>query len=200
MIDAGLPCIFVPASSVLGTADPETIANSLRRRPDELDADTALHARLEQIREACGRSFPRLAEVFSISAPKICIVAPPFSYITTGGDRVEAEKIDCVIRAVSVGDFHRTVPATMLSALAVARAMPGSIVTRASLDRPQPKIGGAKEMTEDGTKCIIHVGQPAGISESSVVLNKDGLPTSISYVRTARCLFRGDVFVPSALS
>lgn len=159
-----------------------------------MDSDTLLHARLEQLRTACSQGFPFLAKVFSISAPKICIVSPPFSYTTTGGEAVDSADVDCVIRAVSVGNFHRTVPATMLSALAVARAIPGSVVAKESVDRLWSGSGDVKSVS--GNTRTIRVGQPAGVSEASVMLNKEGSPTSIVYTRTARCLFRGEVLVP----
>lgn len=196
-VDAGLPCIFIPAASILGTVDPQEISALLRRRPDELDSDTALHARLEQLRAACSQAFPLLAKAFSISAPKICIVSTPFTYSTTGGNTIEADDVDCVVRAVSVGNFHRTVPATMLSALAVARALPGSVVDNESIARPWSRSAAAKGV--DGSRSTVRVGQPAGISEASVALSKEGLPTSIAYTRTARCLFRGDVQVPTSI-
>lgn len=103
--------------------------------------------------------------------------------------------MDCRIRAVSVGNFHRTVPATMLSALAVAHALPGTIVAQQSQRaRPASPLDAAANKT-----LTIRVGQPAGLSEATAVLDgQTGLPMSIQYLRTARRIMDGHVLVPSS--
>jgi 2-methylaconitate cis-trans-isomerase PrpF len=94
------------------------------------------------------------------------------------------------IRAVSVGNFHRTVPATMLSALAVAGALRGSIVASqyAASSVAQGPVAAGDTRT-------ITVGHPAGLSRATAILGKDGMPASVAYVRTARRLFQGEVLV-----
>lgn len=197
VVHAGLPCIFVPAASVipqsgdLSSLDPEEL---LTLTPSELDSNLPLGTRLESIRRAAGHQFPTLVSGFSGSQPKICVVGPPDSCFTTSGDYISADSIDCAIRAVSVGNFHRTVPATMLSALAVARALPGTVVAQAC-----PPTSTVLDKTSGKTTITIRVGQPAGVSEASVVLDSSGNPASILYVRTARCIMRGDVYVPHSI-
>ncbi|KAF9521118.1 hypothetical protein BS47DRAFT_1370235 [Hydnum rufescens UP504] len=110
----------------------------------------------------------------------ICVVGPPTPYTSAAGQAIRSEDMDCAIRAVSVGNFHRTVPATMLSALAVAGALQGSIVA---------SHGNARTIT---------VGHPAGVSHATTTLSRDGIPASIAYVRTARRLFQGEVLVRDA--
>lgn len=103
--------------------------------------------------------------------------------------------MDCRIRAVSVGNFHRTVPATMLSALAVARALPGTTVTQQC---QQTRSVSLLDATGNKTSTI-RVGQPAGLSEATAVLDGEtGLPISIQYLRTARRIMNGHVLVPSS--
>lgn len=95
--------------------------------------------------------------------------------------------MDIRIRAVSVGNFHRTVPATMLSALAVARALKGSIISQQC--RGNEMEGSQQEVVET------RVGQPAGVSAASVSV-RGGKPESIVYMRTARRIMEGSVLVP----
>ena len=168
--------------------------------PADLDADNSLRTRLESIRRMIGTTFAPLKPFFSESQPKICIVGPPAPYTSTSGALIPADAVDCRIRAVSVGNFHRTVPATMLSALAVARTIRGTIVERQC--RSISNTGGSTS----GTSLLfwkrantIRVGQPAGVSEATATLNDWGQPESILYVRTARCIMTGYVLIPQSI-
>jgi 2-methylaconitate cis-trans-isomerase PrpF len=168
--------------------------------PADLDADIWLRTRLESIRHMVGATFASLTPFFSESQPKICIVGPPASYTSTSGALIPADTVDCRIRAVSVGNFHRTVPATMLSALAVARAVGGTIVEEQC--RTISNLGGSTGGTSLllGKKAsTIKVGQPAGVSKATATLDELGRPESILYVRTARRLMAGHVLVPQSI-
>lgn len=114
-------------------------------------------------------------------------------------------EMDLLIRAVSVGNLHRTVPATCLSALAVGRALPQSTIELAL----QAGMGESRVKRErDGEEGIlsIRVGQPAGVSEASVKVRPATpgerakallqVPESIVYYRTARRIIEGWVDVP----
>lgn len=136
---------------------------------------------MELLRVAASRLTPQLSHTLSPSAPKICIVWPSAGYTTTGGVKVNADQVDVVVRGVSVGNFHRTIPATMLSALAVAAATPGSIVHQAM----------GKSVSED--QVVIRAGHPAGVARATVGLDESQAPRSIVYERTARRLFQGQV-------
>lgn len=46
---------------------------------------------------------------------------------------------------------------------------------------------------------IIRVGQPAGVSEATAILDESGHPESILYVRTARRIMTGHVLVPQSI-
>ena len=202
VIDAGLPTIFVASSSLASVVDPSALP---RMSPSELDANEGLMALLDALRNAAAALTPALQRALSPSAPKICIVhpTPREGYASTGGEVVRAEDMDVLIRAVSVGNLHRTVPATCLSALAAGRAFPGSTIEAAV----QAGWKGTKgeEGEEDGVVSI-RVGQPAGVSEASVKVRPAtkeeqarGLlkvPESIVYYRTARRIIEGYVDVP----
>lgn len=188
IINAGLPTIFVPSSAIPSTILARSSLPS--QTPSELDANTGLMSLLDAIRSASAGLTPFLSRTLSPSAPKICIVHPPqgAEYVTTGDVRVPADDMDLLIRAVSVGNIHRTVPATCLSALACARAFPRSTVQQ-----------NARPTREQGQIRSITVGQPAGLSSASIRVADDGVPQSIVYYRTARRIIQGLVDLPPSL-
>ncbi|KDQ11006.1 hypothetical protein BOTBODRAFT_163318 [Botryobasidium botryosum FD-172 SS1] len=191
VIDAGLPVIFIPYTALFSSP------SSLVVPPADLDASAQTMALIESIRRAASNVTPKLAAVFSSAAPKVCIVAPRMGYQTTGGHAVDADDIDLVIRAVSVGNIHRTVPATTLSALAVGAAYPNSVIAEAISASPRRSRDSPGHA--DGNMVSVVVGQPAGTSAASAKLTTvsgEQRPTSINYLRTARRLFQGQVLVP----
>ncbi|CBQ71334.1 conserved hypothetical protein [Sporisorium reilianum SRZ2] len=202
IINAGLPTIFVASSSLTSVLDPASLPTL---SPSDLDANAPLMTLLDKLRVAAAELTPFLQKTLSPSAPKICIVhpTPQAGYTTTGGQRVAAEEMDVLIRAVSVGNLHRTVPATCLSALAAGRAFPLSTIEQAV------QAGRQKKDESTGDIVSIRVGQPAGVSEASVKVaspteadQAKGLtriPESIVYYRTARRIIEGFVDVPHAL-
>ncbi|CDU24306.1 uncharacterized protein SPSC_03377 [Sporisorium scitamineum] len=203
IINAGLPTIFISSSSLSPILDPSLLSTL---SPSDLDANTPLMTLLDKLRIAAAGLTPFLQETLSPSAPKICVVhpTPESGYTTTGGQHVQAQEMDVLIRAVSVGNLHRTIPATCLSALAAGRAFPLSTIEQAVQAGTHHKQEASK-----GDIVSIRVGQPAGVSEASVKVNPatqaDGakgltrLPESIVYYRTARRIIEGFVHVPRAL-
>ncbi|EST07353.1 PrpF protein [Kalmanozyma brasiliensis GHG001] len=201
IINAGLPTIFISSSSLSAVLDPSQLASL---SPSDLDADIPLMTLLDQLRTASAALTPFLQKTLSPSAPKICIVHPtPVSgYTTTGGSSVSAQEMDVLIRAVSVGNLHRTVPATCLSALAAGRAFPQSTIEQTV------QAGNRAKGEQDGIVSI-RVGQPAGVSEASVKVRPAtqtelsqgfiSIPESIVYFRTARRIIEGFVDVPHSL-
>lgn len=159
LVDAGLPNIFVEPSS-LGLSD-----DLLKRPAAELDATPGLHDTLERVRVA-------VAAAHGIEctrpSPKIVLVG-----------RSPAGDADVVVRAVSTGDFHRTVPGTSLSALALAGSIDGTVVAR---------LAGVAD--RDG---LLRVRHPAGVAEARV-RTRDG-KSAICMTRTAREIMRGHVLV-----
>ena len=159
VVDAGLPNIFVEPAS-LGLSD-----DLLDRSAADLDATPDLHAVLERARVA-------IAAAHGIEctrpSPKIILVG-----------RSSAEDCDVVVRAVSTGDFHRTVPGTTLSALALAGSIDGTVVAKL-----------ATAADRDG---LLRVRHPAGVAEARV-RTRDG-KSAVCQTRTARQIFAGHVFV-----
>lgn len=62
------------------------------------------------------------------SAPKISWVAPPVPYTSSAGDAIPAADIDIVARVVSMRQLHHAFTGTGAIALAVAAAIPDTIV------------------------------------------------------------------------
>ncbi|CCO31874.1 putative protein yraM [Rhizoctonia solani AG-1 IB] len=176
IIDTGLPVIFISADRLLNLVSSK---HTIESSPVALDTDTSVVDLIEKVR-AAGATYAGIP--FSSAAPKVCLVGPT------------CKDADLMIRAVSVGNFHRTVPATTLSALASAAAIPGTIVQTMSPSHTRtPNVGDVVPLT------IVH---PAGTASASVKIGSvDGVvrPEAIVYMRTARLLFAGSVAVPESI-
>ncbi|GAC1657416.1 MAG: 2-methylaconitate cis-trans isomerase PrpF [Candidatus Dormibacteraceae bacterium] len=187
MVDAGNPCVMVAA------ADLGLTATAL---PDELNADPVALARLEAVR-AAGAVAMGLAETVEQatrdrpSVPKIAFLAVPAPYRTTGGTMVAAAAVDVLVRMVSMGRVHHTLPGTGAVALAAGCALPGSVPSR---------LAGASER-----RGLIRLGHPAGVMTAEAEVVADVTPGSggwfasrVTVGRTARRLMEGWVMVPRA--
>ncbi|WFD36121.1 hypothetical protein MCUN1_002992 [Malassezia cuniculi] len=190
VVDAGLPVIFVDAST-LGLSTEEYTGPV-----QTLDANAQMHAAAERVRQQVALRFEPLARVLSPSAPKICIIHPRTTYTTSSGESLGANDIDMLVRAISVGNVHRSVPATTLAALAASMAYPDSVIGEAL------RSGGAHETPSAASTALagpstraITVGHPAGAASASVAL-KDGSPAALLYTRTARRIMQGLVEIP----
>ncbi|MFK9084763.1 4-oxalomesaconate tautomerase [Pseudomonas neuropathica] len=163
-VDNGMPVVLIRAAD-LGLRGDES--------PGQLDADTALKARLESIRLQVG---PRmnLGEVVQRNVPKMCLVAPP----QAGG-------------ALSTRTFiphrcHTSIGVFGAVSVAVACLIEGSVA--AGIAR-----------VDEGEVKRLQVEHPTG--EFSVELRlQDGVLVGCGLMRTARLLFDGVVCVPEALS
>ena len=182
IVDAGLPTVLVRAAD-LGVDTAQVVQSAAA-----LDQDTALHGRIEALRQRAAQCTPGLQAALCSSAPKVVLVHPRTQYTTSSGHVVPETDMDVLVRPVSVGQFHRSIMATALSAMAVAHAYPGSVVREAAAQ------GGAP-VPPKGDQCTITVGQPAGTSSATVQLSDD-TPISILYTRTARRIIDGLVDVP----
>ncbi|KAG9126034.1 hypothetical protein FRC07_005152 [Ceratobasidium sp. 392] len=179
IVDTGLPVIFVPAARLFTLASSShTVSSS----PAALDADASLMSLIERVRVA-GAAHAHIP--LSSAAPKVCLVGPP---------SLKGANLD--IRAVSVGNIHRTVPATTLSALASAAAIQGTIVQSVSSSHAHAKTA------DVGDVVSLTVAHPAGTASASVKVGQvDGVvrPEAIVYTRTARLLFEGNVAIPESV-
>lgn len=195
VIDAGLPTVFVHARDV-GLSTHE-----VTQTPSALDTKRGLHERIESIRQCAASTTPALQTMLCTSAPKVVVVHPRASYTTSGGKKLEAASMDVLVRAVSVGQFHRTIPATALAALAVGAADPASVVGQVlaegeALAHPARATVAA---TTGPDRRGVSAGQPAGISTATVAMDGD-TPTSIVLPRTARRILDGHFDIPTKVA
>jgi probable AcnD-accessory protein PrpF len=166
LINAGNPTIFITAEA-LGLNGAEL--------QDDVNGNPELLARLEAVR-AYGAVKMGLAATAAEATvkrphtPKLAFVAPSRDYIASSGRQVRREEIDLLSRIMSMGKLHHAMTGTGAVAIAVAAAIPGTIVYRLAADRAnsgQVRFGhpsgaltaGAEAAKQDGgwvvTKAII---------------------------------------------
>ena len=182
IVDAAIPMVFVLA---------EELGVSATELPQDLDAHHALQHLLEEIR---ARAAVQLGMAESVAQareqvkaiPKIAMVAPPTAYRTTSDAAIGADQVDLVSRMISMGKTHRTFAGTSSMCLAVAAAMPGTVVhavaRRALSDR-------------------VRIGHPAGIMEVGAKVRPEGEDwrvESVTTQRTARRIMDGFIYVPQS--
>lgn len=180
LVDAAIPTVFVRAEELV--VDARCLA------PD-LDRDDRLQDVLEEIRCRAAVLFGiaeniESAHTHSLGAPKIAMVAPPASYQSSGGERVNVTNIDLVARAISMGNTHRTYPGTVSMCTAVAAAIEDTVVHDVSLATSSEQL---------------RIGHPAGIMEIGAKVKRCGSEwqaESVTAQRTARRIMEGSVLVP----
>ena len=173
-VDAGNPCIFVPAAD-LGLSACEA--------PGEIEAMADVMARLEAVRRALGAAtgFGRLPEVVPESAPKIALVGPPASSLTLAGETVVGEDCDLQVRMISMGKPHLAIPLTGALCTAVAAQIPGTVVA----DAVRP-----------GLVAPLRIGTASGVVPAMAEMAEGPVAVRASVYRTARLLMQGMVYAP----
>jgi 2-methylaconitate cis-trans-isomerase PrpF len=182
LVDAAAPMVFVLAEE-LGTSATEL--------PQDLDTNHALQDLLEEIRAQAAVQLGMAESVAQArdkvkAIPKIAIVAPPTASRTTRDTPIGADQVDLVSRMISMGKTHRTFAGTSSMCLAVAAAIPGTVVhavaQQALLDR-------------------VRIGHPAGIMEVGAKVRPEGgdwRVESVTTQRTARRIMDGFIYVPQS--
>lgn len=165
LIDNGMPVVVMRAAD-FGKTGHES--------PAELEADTALKARVETVRLAAGRLM-NLGDVTKKTVPKMCLVSAP----SNGG-------------AVSTRNFiphkvHKAIGVFGAVSVATACAYPGTV---------------AAEIAGDGAQLgarTLEIEHPTGFFTVEMTLVDDGGKPRVersALLRTARVLMAGEVFVP----
>lgn len=156
-------------------------------RPDQVNGDPDLLARLEDIRSHAAALVglvddPASATRRSPSLPMLALVAPPRTYTTSVETPVAAEETDLCARAVTVQRMHHAYPMTVLTCTAAAARLPGTI---------------PNEVTTHTGDWPVRIGHAKGVAEAAVRLEtRDGEPAvaSVSVTRTARRLMAGELY------
>ena len=180
LINAGIPTIFVDAADIgyTGTELQEAI-----------NGDAAALKRFEALRAIGAVRMGLIASVDEASrrqhTPKIAFVAPARDHVVSSGRTIKAQEIDLLVRALSMGKLHHAMMGTASVAIAVAAAVPGTLVNRAA--------GGGK-------RSAVRFGHPSGalqVGAEAVERQGDWTVSKAVMSRSARRLMAGDVFVPS---
>jgi 4-oxalomesaconate tautomerase len=160
LVDNGMPVAIIAAADV-GATGGESV--------EELEADTALRARLESIRFRAG-ALMGLGDVTDLTVPKMFLVSPP---VGEGAIRT---------RGFIPHRVHTSIGVLMAASIAAALRVPGTVAA-----------DGARAPSGEETR----IEHPTGVFDSRVRVGRDehGIWTATSSsVRTARPLFDGWVF------
>ncbi len=180
LLNAGLPTVFVDASA-LGLHGTEL--------QPEVNGNAALLARVERIRShgavimglaASAEEATRLRP----HTPKLCFVARPAAYTASDGRTVRESDVDLLARVFSMGQLHHAMTGTGAVAIAVAAAIPGTVVQRASAAADPARV---------------RFGHPSGtLQVGAEVHRREGrwLASKVVISRSARRLMEGWVRVP----
>ncbi|MEO6271261.1 MAG: 2-methylaconitate cis-trans isomerase PrpF [Lautropia sp.] len=179
LIDAGNPTVFIPARAVGLTA---------RETPEQVDRKPQLLQRLEEIRALAAVRMNLAASVEEASArrpatPKVAWVAPPVASVSSSGKAVAADAIDVLARILSMGKLHHAFTGTGSIALAVAAAIPGTVVSEAARTLPgvPTRIG--------------HLSGTMAVGAEVAFRNNQWRAEKCMMSRSARRLMRGVVYV-----
>ncbi|HLG88257.1 MAG TPA: 2-methylaconitate cis-trans isomerase PrpF [Alphaproteobacteria bacterium] len=180
LINAGNPTIFIEAAT-LGLTGTEL--------QGDVNGNVALLERAEIIR-AHGAVAMGLAATTAEATttrpatPKLAFVARPRDYLSSDGQSIDAGSIDVLARIFSMGALHHAMTGTGAVAIAVAAAIPGTLVHRIAPAGPDGRI---------------RFGHPSGILNAGAearLENGRWIVTKALMSRTARRLMEGWVLVP----
>ena len=167
-------CIDMAMPLVIMAA--EAFGKTGKETPQELDADRAMMQRIEAIRLEAGRRMG-MGDVSKLVVPKPALVSRPVQ----GGNIAS--------RYFTPHACHKAHAVTGALAVATAAVLSGTVVSR--FVEPKGFSGG-----------VLTIEHPSGRIEVDLVTNRAGTEPVVeraSFVRTARRIFDGHVYVPAAL-
>jgi probable AcnD-accessory protein PrpF len=181
LINAGNPTIFV---------DAVTLGLSGSELQPRVNTDAELLAKAETIRANATVAMGLAATAAEATekrphTPKLAFVALPTGYTAASGKDVSSSDMDLCARIFSMGKLHHAMTGTGAVAIAVAAAIPGTLVSRA--------LGG-------GRRDEVRFGHPSGtLKVGADAAEQDGTwaVTKALMSRSARRLMEGQVFVSS---
>ncbi|WP_198335784.1 2-methylaconitate cis-trans isomerase PrpF [Psychrobacter celer] len=179
-ISAGIPTIFMKAED-LGFSGTEL--------QGDINSNDALLAKLEKIRARGGLAMGLFKDESEAQAsqhiPKIAWIAPAQSYTSSSGKEVNANDINLVVRAMSMGQLHHAMMGTAAVAIAAAATTQGTLVNEAA---------GGGELSE------VRFGHPSGtllVGGKTEQVDGRWQAKKVSMSRSARRIMTGEVFVPA---
>ena len=182
LINAGNPTVFVHAAA-LGLRGTEL--------QGDVNADAAVLARVEAIRAHAAVAMGLAASAHEATTrrphtPKLAFIAAPAGYTASDGRVVAAADIDLLARIFSMGPLHHAMTGTGAIAIAVAAAIPGTLVSLTSTAQ---------------TPVRVRFGHPSGTLTVGAEAHEAGgewVVDKASMSRSARRLMEGWVLVPGA--
>lgn len=182
MINAGNPAIFVDAATLgLKGNELQRDINSngeLLEKVEAIRSHAAVRIGLSKSADEATRLRPH--------TPKLAFVAKPAGYLASSGKEIDPATLDINARIFSMGKLHHAMTGTGAVAIAVAAAIPGTLVNRLV-----PESNGA-----------VRFGHPSGsLAVGAEAEQKDGnwKVTKAVMSRSARRLMEGAVLVPSSV-
>jgi 2-methylaconitate isomerase len=180
LINAGNPTVFIDAStlSLRGTELQAEVNNdpALLARCEAIRAHAAVVMGLAPSAQAATNQRP--------ATPKLCFLAPPAAYVSSGGRSIAAGEIDLLARILSMGVLHHAMTGTGSVAIAVAAAIPGTLVHRLAQGK------GGQSICFGHPSGTMRVGAEASAHAGAWTVRKAVMS------RSARRLMDGMVFVP----
>ena len=181
MINAGIPTIFLTAQA-LGYSGTEL--------QTDINTDPVAITKLETIRAYGGVRMGLFNHIDEAKTrqhtPKIAFVAPAKSYTSSSGSFVSADKINLLVRAMSMGQLHHAMMGTAAVAIGTAAAIPNTLVNIAA---------GGDALSQ------VTFGHPSGtLTVGAQAHQEQGQwqATKVSMSRSARVLMEGNIRVPDA--
>lgn len=179
MINAGIPTIFINADAV-GLSGTEL--------QDPINGNANMLAMFETIRSHGAIRMGLIRELSEAArrqhTPKVAFVAPPKHYTASSGKAVDAQSVDLLVRALSMGKLHHAMMGTAAVAIGTAAAIPGTLVNLAAGGGPRQSV---RFGHPSGT---LRVGAEASRENGEWVVKKAIMS------RSARVLMEGFVRVP----
>ena len=181
MINAGIPTVFLSAKA-LGYSGTEL--------QGDINTDPVALTKLETIRAYGGVRMGLFNHIDEAKTrqhtPKIAFVAPAKSYTSSSGSYVSADKINLLVRAMSMGQLHHAMMGTTAVAIGTAAAIPNTLVSIAA---------GGDVLSQ------VTFGHPSGtLTVGAQAHQEQGQwqATKVSMSRSARVLMEGNIRVPDA--
>ncbi|MFM0158359.1 2-methylaconitate cis-trans isomerase PrpF [Paraburkholderia sediminicola] len=183
MINAGNPAIFIRAED-LGLRGNEM--------QSDINGNAALLEKCEAIRSHAAVRMGLAANAEEVTAlrshtPKLAFVSLPTAYVASSGKTIEPSSVDINARILSMGKLHHAMTGTGAVAIAVAGAIPGTVVNQLVAGKASGQL---------------RFGHPSGVMTAGAEAEqRDGawVVTKAIMSRSARRLMEGHVFVPSLL-
>lgn len=179
-ISAGIPTIFMNA------ADLDFTGIELQ---GDVNSNDELLAKLEKIRAKGGVAMGLFKDESDAQTsqhmPKLAWVGPAQSYNASSGKAVDADDIDLVVRAMSMGQLHHAMMGTAAVAIAAAATTQGTLVNEAA---------GGGQLKE------VRFGHPSGtllVGGATEQIDGRWQAKKVSMSRSARRIMVGEVFVPA---